>query len=580
MKTVYLLLAVFLLSHLQSSAQTWEWTHPEPNGIENTNSNPYLGDETDDAHDVETDPSGNVYVLGDFNDSLYLNNIFRESGVGSYLAKYDSTGNLLWYKSIVPTQYDDVHQKIKATDLTVNAQGVFITGNYFGSYFTSYDCTTGINTGVSFSYKIGGLNFTSARNDLGLFITKFNASGNVVWNKTATEDVCANGGAPGFGSLNYNPFITSDKNNNIIVSFALSDFRPSMKIGGDVIPLNGDYYNSGRFLVVVKYNPNGIFQWSNYAGGLNSGAIYYPNSMIADNTRAIYFQGAANDSCFFGNQLFRFSDANTIATYFAKISSAGTWQFVKELTNQQSYSAELSIGNSAYLAADISNNIYALVNASIQNDTVNIGGLKIAPGIGVANTFIVKLDNNGNTRWVKNFGMGQAAQAYGVENNASGIYYSGNNLYITGSLRNYWPVSYNFSKLYVPSTVCGQGMLNSFVAKADTSADFKWATTFCGAFNNQNFDVAVSGNNVYTCGYYTSGVDGLGNLNGYFISSGQEHNSFLGKLKDQYIRVSAISPTSLIPGCTITVPFTSTGLTLTAGNTFTVQLSDSSGSFQ
>ena len=133
---------------------------------------------------------GNVYVLGDFHDSLYLNNIFRESGAGSYLAKYDSTGNLLWYKTIVPTEYNNAYIPIKATDLTVNAQGVFITGKYFGSYYTSYSCTTSTGTaGVDFSYKIGSYSFTSARNDVGLFITKMDGdNGNVLWNKTATEE--------------------------------------------------------------------------------------------------------------------------------------------------------------------------------------------------------------------------------------------------------------------------------------------------------------------------------------------------------------------------------------------------------
>lgn len=202
MRNFYITVITILFTSFQASAQTWEWTKPEPNGVDWQNPLPLLGEETDVAHDIETDASGNVYVLGDFTDSLYLNNIFREIGRGSYLAKYDSTGALIWYKTIVPADFSiSNYNKIQATDLTVNAQGIYITGKYFGSYYTAYDCSSGVNTGVDRSYKIGNFNFTSARNDVGLFITKFNSTGNVVWNKTATEPPCVNGGQWGIDML-------------------------------------------------------------------------------------------------------------------------------------------------------------------------------------------------------------------------------------------------------------------------------------------------------------------------------------------------------------------------------------------
>src|SRR4051812_46653652 len=93
MKTIYLFIVTLLLTTFQISAQTWQWTHPE------------TGVEDEPGHDIVTDTSGNVYVLGDYTDTLYLNNAVREHGSsGSFLAKYDSTGALLWYKLIKPTQ--------------------------------------------------------------------------------------------------------------------------------------------------------------------------------------------------------------------------------------------------------------------------------------------------------------------------------------------------------------------------------------------------------------------------------------------------------------------------------------------
>src|SRR5881227_2550203 len=101
MKTKFLLLTILFFS-LKGYNQPWQWTKPEPNGVTTTQNSYTDAVEDDNAHDVETDALGNVYVLGDFRDSLYLNNTFKTRGNGSYLAKYDSTGILLWYKLIVP----------------------------------------------------------------------------------------------------------------------------------------------------------------------------------------------------------------------------------------------------------------------------------------------------------------------------------------------------------------------------------------------------------------------------------------------------------------------------------------------
>ena len=53
---------LFCILSFQATAQTWQWTHPEKNA------NP---PGRDWAHDIEVDASGNVYVLGDFSDSLF-----------------------------------------------------------------------------------------------------------------------------------------------------------------------------------------------------------------------------------------------------------------------------------------------------------------------------------------------------------------------------------------------------------------------------------------------------------------------------------------------------------------------------
>ncbi len=601
MKKFLLLLIATLTLYYYSNAQTWDWTHPEPNGVEEDHTfNPYVHYEGDVVHDVETDASGNTYVLGDFQDSLYLNNNFITSGYGSYLAKYDSSGTLLWYKLIVPTFSPDVtyNLSIRATDLTVNTNGVFITGKYIPTY-GSYECSTGIITILNYttrSYKIGSFNFTSAYNENGFFLTKFNSSGNVVWNKIGTAGSCSNGSYINPGGVLRTPLITSDNNNNIIASFILlAQSLSSLSIGSDVIPLASSNAGNPFYLITVKYNTAGTLQWSDYAGGgfaagqyAGNGFVVDCNSIITDYNGNIFFYGTAYDSTYFGSQLFR-TQSNQFnidgsygyATFIAKISAAGIWQFAKELCNTSSNILPDGVGNPDFLTVDKSNNVYALVNTRVYGV---YGGVTSAVILGdtvpvdKTITYVAKLNNSGNPTWHKGFAT---SATY-----ANSISFANNSLYISGSITNLEDKPSYFSALTVKPT---SGYREYFVSKASTDLAFQWVTSFSSgpySFSSpmEGFAVKTFKDNVYTSGMYSGNITTLGNLNGTFTGYGYtgygyNSNLFFGKLKDQYIRVGAVTPTQLVPGCTITVPFTSFGLTLSASNTFTAELSDVNGHF-
>ncbi|MEP7319618.1 MAG: hypothetical protein ABI921_12780, partial [Panacibacter sp.] len=337
MKTIYLFITAFLFMGLQASAQTWQWTKPEPNGSLSPNS------EHDDAHDVEVDASGNAYVLGDFLDSLFLNNLYRAKGSGSYLAKYDSTGALLWYKLIIPTSLSG---GIKATDLTITPQGVFIVGKYNPSNtgISSYDCNGG-GTGTINSYSIGNYNFNSGiYNEAGLFVTKFNSNGGVIWNQVVKGQVCFdNGYNASVSDIAYNPIITSDKNNNIVCEFMYQHQeakRTSLNIGAGIIPLPVPTPNNYNFtFIVFKMNNAGNLLWSNYAADQQTNSVLNEcNSLITDNNGNVFLYGTANDGCAFGANTYHTTEFlingnNSWSNFIAKISSTGLWQFSKELHN-------------------------------------------------------------------------------------------------------------------------------------------------------------------------------------------------------------------------------------------------------
>jgi hypothetical protein len=588
MKKIILLSIANFCFYFFCSAQTWQWTHPEPNGETVTSYPDTLSIEDDKVHDIETDAAGNVYVLGNFTDSLYLSNSFITRGNGSYLAKYDSIGLLLWYKLIVPVTYYDPAggSRINATDLTVNSTGVYITGKYAASVYT-LDCGTHITTiPYPHSFSIGNLNFTSAAGDIGFFLTKFSSSGTVVWNKTAkSSPYCDSAGYHNPYSYNIvqaNPLITSDKGNNVICSFIFQNAGEHwFAIGNDIISLPSNHvpydgsYGYPSYLIVTKYNSAGTMQWSAKAGGgfntLNSSQSAYLgylqdcNSLITDNNNNIFFLGTATDSTFFGSKLFR--TPAPIAAFISKISSAGVWQFANELTDSNEGSTDDN-QNPEKLAVDTNNNVYAVVRGS-GNPQKILG----TPVSNYSSGYLVKMKNSGSLTWIKSFGSN-----FGNTYNNS-IHYNNNSLYFCGS--NPAPYGLNekliFSQLYV--TVEG-GYNEFYAAKADLNGNFIWVSTFQSGYNASGKAIKALNGNIYTGGEYGYKITSLGNLNGSFTNSNPGiTNLFLGKLKDQYIKVGAVTSTQLIPGCTITIPFTSTGLTFAAGNTFTAEMSDVNGYF-
>jgi hypothetical protein len=575
MKTVYLFIFLLLFINFKGFSQTWDWTHPEPNG------NLSWDQERDQANDIQTDTSGNVYVLGDFNDTLFLNGIFRTTGYGSYLAKYDSTGKLLWYRTFILV---DGTGNINASGIAVNSKGVFVVGKYLpGVYIGGYDCKVGLGTGgASITYNLAGDIVPSVTGDDGFFIEKLNSDGSIGWLKTAKEQPC-NNGLPGTDPIvTYVPTITTDKNNNIITGFAAYSIHERIALGGDSIQTRStqDDYNGRPSIVLVKYNPAGTLQWSNFAYDINAVNSTDCNSIVTDKNGNIFVYGLVNDSCLFGSITFHTSQylktgTNGYGTVIAKISSAGIWQFANELDNGNiTYSQQQKVVH--VLATDNSNNLYVMTTpfSTLLGDTIDISK---------GRQYLVKMNNSGNLIWEKLFGT------YGITY-ANNISFANSSLYITGGIQNdtYLGYPWYFSGLTVlPTSPVNSGEIEYFVSKADLNGNFLWVTSFADGNPDfsaqfQGYGLKVFNNNIYTGGNFDFNITTLGNFNNSFINPNTDsrvYNIFFGKLKDQYIRVGAVTPTQIIPGCTLTIPFTSTGLTFSATNKFTAELSDASGSF-
>lgn len=119
----------------------------------------------DAPYSVSADAGGNVLVTGAFESSVITFDsitLINGGGGNSFIAKFDSTGNILWAKSSHGTGSDEINSV--CSDENGNA---FVTG-WFDSPTLTFGSTTLINSGI---YNI--------------FTAKYDVYGNILWARSA-----------------------------------------------------------------------------------------------------------------------------------------------------------------------------------------------------------------------------------------------------------------------------------------------------------------------------------------------------------------------------------------------------------
>ena len=341
---------------------------------------------------VDVDINANVCISGYFNTTvIFGNDTLFNSGTGAelFVAKYDSSGNVLWVKS-AGGNLDEIAYGI-ACDGVGN---IYVTGYFksptfvFGGttlanagatstndfFILKYDaagnplwanraggissetgysltCDPGGNvivTGAFWSYiitfgSIDLVNANSVNATPDLFVVKYDLSGNTLWAKSA-------GGTP-YGDLAYG--ITNDSGGNIYVSGRFSS--PSIVFDG--FTLNQMSNNADIF--VTKYDPVGDVIWAVSAWGPNGGQE--GSAIAVDNNGNTYITGFFNGpSITFGSITFNNPGGLNQSYYTAKLSALATG--IKEKNN----SVNLSVSpNPCFSSATISFSLLKPQNVSL-----------------------------------------------------------------------------------------------------------------------------------------------------------------------------------------------------------------------
>ncbi|MBK6989565.1 MAG: T9SS type A sorting domain-containing protein [Bacteroidetes bacterium] len=331
------------------------------------------GGEYDQSSTITTDASGNVIIAGYFaSDFITLGSItLQNAGLGFddvFIAKYDSSGNLVWAQSFGSTSDD------KATAVTTdNAGNIYLTGYFYSPTIT-----------------IGTYTFTNAGNVGDIFIVKYDSNGNILW---ATKE-----GGPG---LEIPYAISVDALNNIVLVGRFSS--NSITFGTTTLALAGS-----MDVFVVKYNATGNVLWAQGEGGGSNDEAY---AVKVDGSGNIYVAGYFNQNAMFGT--IALSTTGISDAFIAKYDSSGTVLWAKKAGGSGD-------DRTNGLALDEFGNSY--VSGFFSNDTIAFGPIQL-PNTSTYNSFIAKYDASGNEVWAK--GIYGDSKAFAITITPGNVYVCG-----------------------------------------------------------------------------------------------------------------------------------------------------------
>ncbi len=344
--------------------------------------------------------------------------------------------------------------------------GVSVDGNgnvyVTGSFMDTVDFDPGVDSAI--------LVATGSSKDI--FLAKYDSNGNYLWVK----------GVGGSG-VDESLAVTVDESDHVYITgtfLGTVDFNQGGSGGTLSLP------NGGSF--IAKYDSNGSFLWA-----------IAPRSRLSSNaSRGIAVDGIGN---VFVTGYFRDSidmdpgpgsdtliPAGESDVFLAKYGPNGDYLWAKGLGGNGS--------DEGYgVNVDGTGNVYVtgfFASATVDFNAGGSGGI-LTP-TGGQDAFLAKYDSGGNYLWAINIGSSGADWGQAVAVDDSG------NVYLTGRFSG--PA--DFDPGSGGDTLTSAGGLDMFVAKYDSSGNYRWANSMGGSGTDVAQAIAVSRGNVYVTGVFNS----------------------------------------------------------------------------
>jgi hypothetical protein len=350
---------------------------------------------------------------------------------------YAQTPGWLWAKSAGGTNAD------RAFSLAGDATGnLFVAGEFKSSTLT-FGSATLVNSG-----------------DFDIFLAKYNASGDVLWAKSAE-------------GINYDipNSVAADASGNVYLTGRFKS--ATLTFGSDILTNSG---NDDLFF--VKYDAEGNVLWAKSIGGINYDA---GNSVVTEASGNVYIAGYfSSPTITFGSTTL--TNAGTYDMFLAKYDASGNVLWAKSVGG-----ADDDGINS--LVADASGNPY--VTGYFASPTLTFGSTTLT-NAGIYDVFMAKFDAGGNVLWAKSGGGADDDEPFSAAADASGNVYSAG--YFSSP-----------TITFGSTTLISEGSQDIFLVKYDSSGNELWAKSAGGTDYDVTHSVVadVSGN-TYVTGYFES----------------------------------------------------------------------------
>lgn len=326
------------------------------------------GIQDDHSQAINIDHSGNIYIVGtfwgtvDFDPGSGNQNYTSNGGTDIFILKLDPNGNFLWVKQMGGSSSDGINA------LTIDTFGnIYTTGTFQGT--------------VDFDPSINVTNLTS-NGDKDIFIQKLNAYGVFQWVKKM-------GGLESDAGVS----IATDNTGNIFTTGNFKDtvdFNPNTGINNLISSGNWDVF-------IQKLDTNGNFLWAKQFGGVNND---HSLSLKLDTSGNIYTTGNFKESVDFnpGTGSFNLTSIGDYDIFIQKLDNNGNFIWANRIggiSQDKCWSMDL----------DALGNIYTtgFFREAVDFDP-GLGTAFLFSTSGGTDTYIQKLNNNGELIWAKKIG--------------------------------------------------------------------------------------------------------------------------------------------------------------------------------
>ncbi len=264
----------------------------------------------DNAWSVAVDGSENIYVAGFTTGNL--GGQTNSGGTDAFVAKYDSSGNLLWTRLLG-----------NATQTYSYAVAVAASGNVYISGMTRGSLGGQANAGIQ-----------------DVFVAQYNSSGTLQWVRMAGSNV-----------FDYCYGVAVDGSENVyIAGSSYGNFDGNLNTDQDGIADTEDIF-------LIKYDSSGSKQWSVFHGGAGNDVMW---GMAADSDGNVYLNGNTNAD------LDGLVNAGGHDSILLKYDTSGTRQWTRMLgTSSGEYARGMAADGSdnPYITGFTSGNLDGVTNA-------------------------------------------------------------------------------------------------------------------------------------------------------------------------------------------------------------------------